>query len=315
MKKSILIFGFNNDLHIKTVQSCMEAMGRKAYIFDRSSKGNQITIDPENKFNVFNIDGEILNFNEISSVWWRLKPDPYLGSDISEKGTRDFIDTEWRFTLNSIQFYLKNVKWINNPKYQHEINYKPYQLLLAKECGFTIPDTKITNNPKEVLKMFEKTENTVYKQVGWTMFPNGEVIYTNKINREMITNNYEGLEICPGIFQEYVEKEYELRITVIGDVIFSVKINSQLSEQTKIDWRKDQFQNMYEVYDLPEKLINNIREFQRKSGLVYGAYDLIKSKSGGYVFLECNPSGQWLWMENKLGIPISETFAHYLMNE
>ena len=35
-------------------------------------------------------------------------------------------------------------------------------------------------------------------------------------------------------------------------------------------------------------------EYLSKVGLDTGVFDFIKSSSGEYIFLECNPHGQWL---------------------
>lgn len=46
--------------------------------------------------------------------------------------------------------------------------------------------------------------------------------------------------------------------------------------------------------------------------LNFGCFDFIKAKSGCYYFLECNPNGQWLWLEIDLGIPISKSISDFL---
>ena len=38
--------------------------------------------------------------------------------------------------------------------------------------------------------------------------------------------------------------------------------------------------------------------------LNFGCFDVVVSKSGQPVFLECNPNGQWLWVENMTGLEI-----------
>lgn len=50
-------------------------------------------------------------------------------------------------------------------------------------------------------------------------------------------------------------------------------------------------------------------------GLAFGAIDLIKSKSGDYVFLENNPNGQWVWIENQTGQSISDAVIEILAND
>ena len=52
----------------------------------------------------------------------------------------------------------------------------------------------------------------------------------------------------------------------------------------------------------------------RRLGLAYGAIDLVLTPDGRYVFLEINPNGQYLWIEQLTGLPISEAIAEWLMH-
>lgn len=47
-------------------------------------------------------------------------------------------------------------------------------------------------------------------------------------------------------------------------------------------------------------------------GLGFGAFDFIETPHGGIVFLGCNPSGQFSWLEEQLGLPISAAIADEL---
>jgi len=44
-------------------------------------------------------------------------------------------------------------------------------------------------------------------------------------------------------------------------------------------------------------------------GLVYAAFDLIETRSGDFVFLEVNPTGEWAWLEEQLEFPMREAFV------
>ena len=44
-------------------------------------------------------------------------------------------------------------------------------------------------------------------------------------------------------------------------------------------------------------------------GLVYGAFDFIRTPRGEDVFLEVNPTGEWAWLENSLGFPMRDAFV------
>ena len=49
--------------------------------------------------------------------------------------------------------------------------------------------------------------------------------------------------------------------------------------------------------------------------LEFGCFDFAMSKETGEpVFLECNPNGQWLWLEKETGAPISRAIATSLAN-
>jgi glutathione synthase/RimK-type ligase-like ATP-grasp enzyme len=47
-------------------------------------------------------------------------------------------------------------------------------------------------------------------------------------------------------------------------------------------------------------------------GLNYGAFDFVVTPDGDWVMLECNPAGQWLWLERETGIPIAAALAEFL---
>jgi glutathione synthase/RimK-type ligase-like ATP-grasp enzyme len=47
----------------------------------------------------------------------------------------------------------------------------------------------------------------------------------------------------------------------------------------------------------------------RRLGLVYGAIDMRRTADGRYVFLEINPAGQWLFIEERTKQPITSAVA------
>jgi len=46
--------------------------------------------------------------------------------------------------------------------------------------------------------------------------------------------------------------------------------------------------------------------------LYYGTFDFIVNPDGEFVFLELNPKGQYLWLEESTKQPITMTLAKYL---
>jgi glutathione synthase/RimK-type ligase-like ATP-grasp enzyme len=50
----------------------------------------------------------------------------------------------------------------------------------------------------------------------------------------------------------------------------------------------------------------------RRLGLEFGAIDLLLTPQGDYVFLEINPNGQWLWLEQMTGVPLTKAMCDLL---
>jgi glutathione synthase/RimK-type ligase-like ATP-grasp enzyme len=47
-------------------------------------------------------------------------------------------------------------------------------------------------------------------------------------------------------------------------------------------------------------------------GLSFGALDFVLTPDGRYVFLEINPNGQWMWLDDKLGFGITNAVVDWL---
>jgi glutathione synthase/RimK-type ligase-like ATP-grasp enzyme len=120
------------------------------------------------------------------------------------------------------------------------------------------------------------------------------------------------VQVAPGIYQELVEKKAEWRVTVVGNNLFPVRIDSQKSPETAVDWRRNQLADMYDLAELDPELGRKLLKVHEQLGLIYGAYDLIERPDGEMVFLECNPAGQWLWLEEATGPQIADCLGLFL---
>ena len=57
-----------------------------------------------------------------------------------------------------------------------------------------------------------------------------------------------------------------------------------------------------------------LHAYMEAFGLNFGCFDFAVTKSGEPVFFECNPNGQWQWVENLTGLPIGKAIAEELLN-
>lgn len=140
----------------------------------------------------------------------------------------------------------------------------------------------------------------------------------NQVPTTVFTNNKKdplaaGLPF-PAIWQPALPKKREWRITVVGDKSFDAAIYT--TKNAKDDWRLHQFTPDVEFRHEPFPLQEKEKCFRllEAYGLRYGAFDFIEKPDGTIVFLEVNTNGQYRWLEEQLGLPISEAIATELIS-
>jgi hypothetical protein len=316
-KKKVLIVGQTPDPHIENVAERLLMQDASVVVLDRQDLEIciSLTFDNGEKGAYFSEKkGSPVDLSVMDSVWWRIKPafqSEYVGgmATVAEK----FRMNEWKPLLQSLTSILPNARWVNDVAAQYSSGQKPGQLALAQKVGLKIPKTIVTNSADEALRFFKSDERIIYKTLNAFIAPPDEMVFTNEISRSQIAQSAPEISLAPCIFQKYVEKKYEVRATVVGEEVFSVKIDSQRFPETAIDWRKNQFLPIYEICHLSPATTRLLLDYHRLNRLVFAAYDFIVDEDHNEIFLECNPGGQWLWLEDRLQLPITDSLVKALL--
>lgn len=283
-----------------------------------TSLGLELGFNP-NICHIHEMDGESINIDDVETVWNRRPSAPEFPAEVQNDHLR-FASAESVHVLRGLWCLLADRFWINSYDNSYAAAFKPYQLSVAQELDFRIPRTLMTNCPEHALHFFDECNGGViyktfssYHQADETGAYKG--IYTNLISREQLVAGSDRIKLAPCIFQEYIRKMVELRVTVIGDQIFAAEIDSQSSARSTIDWRRYDFaQTPYRKHDLPKEIQSAIKSLMRRLGIVFGCLDFIMTPQGEYVFLEINPNGQWYWIELLTGFPLLSTFVELLLS-
>jgi hypothetical protein len=256
-------------------------------------------------------DGRSVDLGAIGSVWCRGFRPSGFPAGLDEEDQR-FVFEEAQRAFDALLTALA-VPWANHPHNHVRANSKAAQLMVAREVGFDIPRTLISNEPDLVRDFIERSHSeVVYKAHSQSLnLERGKALYTGVVtSRE--TEQLDLIRISPGVFQDYVAKSFELRVTAVGPRLFCGRIESQSSPDTKVDWRRRPFDIERKPFDLPSGIAAKIHEFMRRFGLLYGALDFIVTPDDRYVFLEVNPAGQYLWVETVTKMPITAALAELL---
>jgi glutathione synthase/RimK-type ligase-like ATP-grasp enzyme len=229
---------------------------------------------------------------------------------------RQFINGQFRAMRTAIWSVFQNKKWIDDFWKVQNAEDKIYQLKLASEIGFHVPDTLITSDPIRVKNFYEQHKQNIVVKLLSSGPMIDKVLFTKRIEKADL-RMLDSLKMSPSIFQECIQKAFELRITVAGDKIFTTKIFSQEDEQTSVDWRTKPKLNDFEVkmepFTLPTNVESSIKSFMRNIGLRFGCIDMIVTPKNEYVFLEINPNGQWYFVQLRTGAEIAKAIADLLI--
>ncbi len=262
---------------------------------------------------VVRYDGQELSPETVGAAWyWR--PNGFFAEPPKDKGRMMTLGREL-FSLQSgiFQAAIPEGAWLNNPHRMHRANDKLWQLEVARSVGFTIPTTAVSNTWAAVTTL---SPPIIMKMVIGQVF-NGDqskLLYTTLLDSQKMTA-VKDVSPFPGIFQQYVKKAREWRITMVAGRAFPVAIYT--TESAKADWRRPTLPEgavRYVHEPADPAVIQKCREYMRKTGLRYGAFDLIESPDGAIAFLEMNTNGQFRGFEIKTeGLTISQAIAQKLI--
>jgi glutathione synthase/RimK-type ligase-like ATP-grasp enzyme len=249
------------------------------------------------------------------TIWYRRIRGPQKPAAM-DPGIYDFCLRENRAALLG-GLMAQNTRWLNHPAAVWEAEFKPLQLRVAQEVGLTIPRTLISNDPAAIARAHTAFGQTIVKPARSGHFWRGGeeyAIFTSRLTAEYL-DALDDAKWTPSIYQALVPKDVDVRVTWVGGKVFGAAIHSQVDPAASVDWRKTENAALpHTRHDLPPVVLDKLAQLMDRLHLTFGCIDLVKTPDGEYVFLEVNPSGQWLWLDDQLGLGISEAVTDWLVN-
>ncbi|MEV7281025.1 ATP-grasp ribosomal peptide maturase [Streptomyces sp. NPDC093111] len=253
-----------------------------------------------------------LDLSDVSAVYYRA-PNPFDFPAGLSGPERRFAAAQARAGLGGVITAL-DCRWVNHPSHMSRAEYKPLQLSTARTCGLAIPPTLITNSADAVRAFWgDVGGQLICKPVASPVFIEGDqlkTVYTRRVT-EADLDDLHGIETTAHLFQAWVAKAYEVRLTVVGPRLLAAEVHAG-STAAHTDWRSDYASLTYRPTTTPGDVAEGVRRFMDTVGLSYAALDFVVSPDGQWTFLEANPCGQWDWIEHATGLPISTAIADEL---
>jgi MvdD family ATP-grasp ribosomal peptide maturase len=323
--KKILIITFSTDNEcISMVTEALKAKNAEVFRFNSDLYPTEIQLSINEtsdsyKYIITLPEGEV-DTADITAVWYRRlrlahglpdNMDPQLRTPSVNEARGVFLGY-----LDSLDAFV-----FDNYRKIRYAAHKQIQLQTARKVGLEIPRTLMTNKPEDVRAFFPTCKHGMITKMlsSFAVYEDDieKVVFTNLVDEKDL-DDLDGLALCPMTFQENIPKKLELRVTVIGNKIFTASIDSQSNIKAKNDWRRDGIGliDAWEIHQLPLEIETKLLQLMDVFKLNYGAIDMILTPDNRYVFLEINPGGEFFWLElNNPKFPLSRSIAEVLLEE
>ncbi len=309
---SVSILIISNKLDFTTDYVCIE-LHRRGVNYLRLNRDEfnkyKITFDVLRGLMEIEFFGQCYLIGEktLKSIYYRA---PIYLRDIYRPGISEqeqLFRTQWTAFIRNLALY-ETVIWVNNPVSTFKAENKLLQLRYANKIGMLCPETIVTNS--NTLNLIDQKEYIV-KSLDTAVLridDNEAFIYSNRVKGYDIKSS--NLSLAPLILQDYIQPKIDIRVTVIGNTVYPVRILKD-GEGVEGDWRQHKDSIDFIPFKLPIPVEIQCIKLVNSLGLAFGGIDLIESE-GKFYFIEVNPTGEWAWLVNTANLRIYEGICNYL---
>lgn len=190
--------------------------------------------------------------------------------------------------------------------------WKVRQLAVAAQAGLAVPQSLVTNVPADAAA-YAASGPTIAKAVAEVRAETEGELLVGETFALDDTFDPDAVRPTPVLLQRRIDKVADLRVTAVGRTLFAVRIVTP--DGAPLDFRQSKPDDCrFEVIDLPDPVERGLLAYLETFGLRFGAFDFAEDRDGTMWFLECNPAGQWGWLEPFTGLDMTGALVDLLLN-
>lgn len=316
-KDTILILSYEKDLTAQEITRQLQARGVPVVLLDTGDFPTRIQLNAwcdGCRWQGFLTTGDRkVDLEQIKSILYR-RPTHYQVDQALPPQVQVAAENECSRGFGGILRSL-DCFWVSDMDRIRAASFKPLQLSLARRLGMQTPPTLITNDPSALRAFYHECGGQIVCKplYGGNISVTAEewdAIYTSRVTLDDLQHagqvRYQAHQ-----FQRFIDKAYELRITVVGSQVFAARIDAPPGNT---DFRTDYPHLIHSCYHLPRALEDACVIMVQTLGLKYGAIDMVRDTYGVYFFLEINPAGQYHWIEYYTGLEITRAIVDLLVS-
>ncbi|MFZ2227188.1 MAG: hypothetical protein WA090_05310 [Candidatus Nanopelagicaceae bacterium] len=300
-----LVIGSHDDVHVRSVLECMTKS--LVLVMDVESLSESQFVYKDSLFQIetpsgwFEISGDVINRG-----WFRRLAPPNWQQGI-QVGSRVAAEkTAWLSLMGALS-RLPHVEWLTDIDDALISENKLRQHAIAKQIGIRTPHTIVSNVASEVIS--ELPDDRIIKPLGPGHFIEGEiphVLYTQAVNESDL---FDLRGSPPMLLQERLEAQAHLRVVVVRNQVWAASL---AGDGLPIDWRSDDAAHYsFEEITTPHDVQMGALKINAALRLGYSSQDWIVTRNGAFL-VDVNPSGQWLFLPEKIASAVSHAIAQWL---
>lgn len=257
-----------------------------------------------------------IRLSDVGVLWFRRPGPPEPDQGLCSTAARACAREHGATFLADLWATLPCAKFPGSQDAIRSASRKLRQLHVARDLGFEVPPTLVTNDPDDALDFYREHGGDVVTKPIRSTLQDQETRHLMRWT-EPITHRCIGylpsIRHAPIILQARVPKLHELRVTIVGTSPFTAAIDSQGTRRTQLDWRRYSVGTRHWAERLPADVADRCVRMLRCLDIRFGAFDFIVTPDRRIVFIELNPNGQWLWIEHLTGLPIGDAICDQLI--
>lgn len=314
-RQKCLVVSDERDDHADMVIERLRDCGQDVFRWHPFSSMHSMECNAYEGLRLFDGLGRSILANEAGVVWWRSPrpPDHSISNDHA-------IDLKERHAcVDALPTYATG-RWISEPCHVLNADLKLVQLQTAIMCGFSVPEFLVSSRTDAIADFLRRYEQVVIKPIneGSKRINISGVTHLHLVRAfregdllELVRAHQRG----PAYVQAYVDKEFDVRVTAVGQDIYAYRIGAG-GTPPAVDWRTEGYRHgnlEFLPIHLPTEVEALIRKYLTTLRIDSGSFDFSVTASGDWYFLECNANGQWAWLEFETGDAISTSFSSLLL--
>jgi hypothetical protein len=267
----------------------------------------------------------VCSSDEVKSVWYRrtdIQVYRFGTGEFSQEGLATYSKEHMKTRYEQIQRCFHAKKCLGKFGYG---NYNKIEFLeRCTALNMEIPKTLITRSKQRLMEFWKDCNEEVitkslafpYERINYS--ESGEMDsyqlgYTVPVGEAELGSLPEFFDLS--IFQEKLDKLFEIRTIYLDGKVYSEAIFSQSRDVAALDYRLGYDSGMRMCnYTLPEVIEKQVVQLMKELDLNFGSLDIVVTKDKRYVFLEVNPNGQYGAVSQTTNSNVDYEVAKFLMN-